>query len=67
MSEVKMGFMKYQKPIAIACYNMGKELYSKRLYSEREIELVQQEGDEDVGGEKVIIVRGENLSVESLT
>ena len=55
------------EPIAIACYNVGVNLYCKRLYNQAEVETVQHGADEDIAGQKVIIVKGKDLEADELT
>lgn len=57
-----------KKPIAYAIYlSEGDSLYTKALYSEKEIKTVTDGEDEDVEEWKCKLVRGENLTVEDHT
>lgn len=59
---------KQVKPIAIAIYlNEGCYLYSKELFTEKEIEAVRNSEDEDTGEWKTYIILGKDLEVECHT
>lgn len=53
-----------KKAIAIAVYS--DSLYTKELYSEKEIKAIEDSTDEEVGDDKCVIIRS-NLTVEDHT